>query len=435
MYEHPNVDRSRIGMTGLSGGGWQTIMLTALDERVRAAVPVAGFSSAATRIEVNEFGDVGDLEQNAADFFTGVDYTHLVAMVAPRPMLLAYNAEDDCCFRGPAARPLVFDAMRPIYGLYGKPDLLSYHENGDPGTHNYQLDNRMQAYRFFAKYLGMRPVEDESDAASETRTYDELRVGLPADNLTVVGLARKLAEAIQRPPAPETPEARSTERAEIAKTLRYQPVVLQRASVTGISKHQGVETWSYLFSFADGLSATGTWLEAIGASTPAPVTLVLHDGGKAATTPLVTELINRGERVLALDVGFLGPSWDNKTEDWMYQQMLYATGERPLGIETAQLLAIARWADQRAGTRNVRVQTSGIRSEVIALAGAALAPEAFSEVVSQSGMRSFQHVFRKPVTYAEAPDLFCPDLFKVTDIGRLVALAAPAKITLLKPED
>ena len=39
------------------------------------------------------------------------------------------------------------------------------------------------------------------------------------------------------------------------------------------------------------------------------------------------------------------------------------------------------------------------------------------------------------MTYAEAPDLFCPDLFKVTDIERLVALAAPAKITLLAPVD
>ena len=154
-------------------------------------------------------------------------------------MLLAYNAEDDCCFRGPAARPLVFDAMRPVYGLYGKQDLLSYHENGDPGTHNYQLDNRMQAYRFFARYLGLRPVEDESDAASETRTYDELRVGLPADNLTIVGFARKLAEAIQRRrrPRPRRRAAQSGRR--FANTLRYQPAVLQRASVTGISKHGG----------------------------------------------------------------------------------------------------------------------------------------------------------------------------------------------------
>src|SRR5271155_2227778 len=41
----PNVDRSRLAVTGLSGGGWQTIMLSALDPRVLVSIPVAGFSS------------------------------------------------------------------------------------------------------------------------------------------------------------------------------------------------------------------------------------------------------------------------------------------------------------------------------------------------------------------------------------------------------
>ena len=43
LYNHPNVDRNRLGVTGLSGGGWQTIILSSLDERVRMAMPVAGF--------------------------------------------------------------------------------------------------------------------------------------------------------------------------------------------------------------------------------------------------------------------------------------------------------------------------------------------------------------------------------------------------------
>src|SRR2546429_1971024 len=50
LSDHPSVDRNRIGVTGLSGGGWQTIFLSALDERVKVAVPVAGYSSATTKI-------------------------------------------------------------------------------------------------------------------------------------------------------------------------------------------------------------------------------------------------------------------------------------------------------------------------------------------------------------------------------------------------
>lgn len=45
LYNDPRVDRDRIGVTGLSGGGWQTIVLSSLDQRVKAANPVAGFSS------------------------------------------------------------------------------------------------------------------------------------------------------------------------------------------------------------------------------------------------------------------------------------------------------------------------------------------------------------------------------------------------------
>ena len=79
----PSVNRSRLGVTGLSGGGWQTIVLSALDERVTVAIPVAGFSSLVPRIEARWLGDLGDLEQSATDFLDGQDFTHLAAMLAP----------------------------------------------------------------------------------------------------------------------------------------------------------------------------------------------------------------------------------------------------------------------------------------------------------------------------------------------------------------
>jgi dienelactone hydrolase len=63
LYDHPSVDRNRIGVTGLSGGGWQTIFLSSMDERVRVSVPVAGYSSTATKVEAKKYGDLDDSKE------------------------------------------------------------------------------------------------------------------------------------------------------------------------------------------------------------------------------------------------------------------------------------------------------------------------------------------------------------------------------------
>ena len=52
-------------------------------------------------------------------------------------------------------KPRVYDAMKPFYKLFGKEDFLTWHENRDPGTHNYELDNRLADYRFFTQQFGL----------------------------------------------------------------------------------------------------------------------------------------------------------------------------------------------------------------------------------------------------------------------------------------
>jgi hypothetical protein len=78
---------------------------------------------------------------------------------------------------------------------------------------------------------------------------------------------------------------------------------------------------------------------------------------------------------------------------------------------------------------------SGIRNQAAALVAAALEPDLFSEIVVRDGMRSFAYVFEKPVTYAQAPELFCLDLYKEFDIDRLEALAAPVTVQSRQPRD
>jgi dienelactone hydrolase len=136
----PQVDPKRIGATGLSGGGWQTVMLAALDPRIAVSVEVAGLGSRESNLTNPR--DLCEVEETAPDLMEGFDYPELIAMRAPRPTLLVHNAVDSCCFRAPLVKPYLFDNVEPFFRIYGKAANLAWHENFIPGVHNYQLDNR-----------------------------------------------------------------------------------------------------------------------------------------------------------------------------------------------------------------------------------------------------------------------------------------------------
>ncbi len=433
LWEHPNVDRRRLGVTGLSGGGWQTIVLSSLDERVAVAVPVAGFSSIRPRVEARALGDLGDVEQSATDFFDGVDYTHLTAMMVPRSTLLIFNAEDDCCFRAPLVKPLVFDAIKPIFRLYAKEDMFQWHENRDPATHNYQLDNRDQAYRFLSKSFNLPIIESEIPSGAEIKSYDELVVGLPRDNLTVLGLAQKLGREITRQPIPSDEASKAewanAERNRLRAVVRYKPVGIERVWAVANTKNKGVETKSYLFEMNNGLSANAVWLKAIESPETAPVTIVLNDKGKKAAGVEVSDRVNRDEQVLAVDLLFTGDAWKDSSP-YAYEQILDGIGDRPIGLVVAQLIEITQWIQGRSGAPKVRLESTGIRNQVAALIASALQPNLFSEVVIHEGMPSLGYLLAKPVEFQDAPDLFCLDLYKHFDLDRLAALAGPINLTV-----
>jgi hypothetical protein len=428
LYNDTRVDRNRIGVTGLSGGGWQTIVLSALDERARATNPVAGFSSLLSRIEVKEYGDMGDVEQSATDFLQGSDYSHLVALLAPRPALLTFNGEDDCCFRATIVKPRVFDAIQPFFALYGKSDAFSFHENADPGNHNYQLDNRLADYRFFTKQFGLPPIENEDGVAAQVKSYEELVTQIPADNLTILDLARKLGQQISRDPIPSDAAGKSAARSKLKEVVRYKPVEVHQAWPVAMTKHRGLQSLSYLFEMDNGLSASGILLRSVlQSSDTAPVTIALNDEGKEASSHVAFLRSSRGEQVLALDLMFMGSGW-KPNYPFAFAQMVDGIGDRPLGMQAAQLISIAHWAAARAGVLQVRLDVGGMRNQAIALVAASLEPQLFSEIAVQGGIHSFRYALDLPVAFDKAPELFCLDLYKDFDIDSLQALAAPAKV-------
>jgi len=423
------VDTSRIGVTGLSGGGWQTVMLSALDPRVAVAVEVAGIGSRESNL--THPVDTDEIEEDAPDLMQQQDYPELIALRAPRPTMEIHNGTDSCCFRAPLVKPYIYDQVKPFFQLYGAPDNLAWSENLYPGTHNYQLENRNQAYRFFSTYFKLPLLDGEIYSDDEIRTPQELSIGVPADNLTFVTLARHLAKQIHHESPSTDSEARQAwtkaERQKLKSVVRYEPVSIVRALRVDNDRAFDFRTLSYRFDFSNELSANGILLREEAAPEDAAATIVLDDKGYKAATNRVTQYLDRGEQVLALDLFFNG---DLLPDRGSWELLTDSSGARPLGLEAAQLVAIARWLHSTTG-KPVQVETVGIRNQVIALTAAAIAPEDFSLVTSANGMKTLSYLIDTPVPFRSAPELFCLDLYRHFDINTLEALAAPTKIVAL----
>jgi hypothetical protein len=428
LLAHEHADPTRVAVQGLSGGGWQTITISAFDTRVTLCNPVAGYSSLRTRIRYGP--DLGDSEQNAVDLAAIVDESQMTALLAPRAALLTYNFKDNCCFKADHALPPLVGAAEPIYRLYGKSERLRTHVNHDPGNHNYGLDNRRQFYLmlkdfFFANRSDVDATEIPCE--KEVKTADELKVGVPGDNLNFNTLARKLAASLPResavPTAPAELAAWQTERRSLLREIVHARTMDIAEMAVGAEK---VGPWNETDYW---LRIGNTWtVPAIELSpaTPRGTVIVLDDGGRLKAADEVLRLLKGGERVLAVDVFTFGELKIRLHPD-LFAIALASVGDRPLGIQSSQLAAVARWLYKTHGSPP-RIVAVGPRSSLIATVAAALETKAIAELELKHPLASLKEVIEKNMTFDQAPELFCFGLLERFDVPQLSALVAPRPI-------
>lgn len=213
LQSRPEVDGEKLGVTGRSGGGAYSWWIAALDERIKAAVPVAGITD--LRNHVVDGCVEGHCDCMYMNNTYQWDYPLVAALVAPRPLVISNTDRDPIFPLDGVYRTYV--GARKVYGLHKAGDKIAF--NITSGGHVDTQELQMQAFRWFDQHLQgvdraiTKPAEKYFEPA-QLRVFDKL----PEDQINTT-IQETFVAAAKEPAVPADGNAWHDRRTQLLKTL------------------------------------------------------------------------------------------------------------------------------------------------------------------------------------------------------------------------
>jgi cephalosporin-C deacetylase-like acetyl esterase len=198
LQTRKEVDKDRIGVTGRSGGGAYSWWISALDDRIKVAVPVAGITDLQNHV-------VDGCVEGHCDCMYIVNtyrwnYPLVAALVAPRPLLIS-NSDKDTIFPLDGVVRL-HKQVREIYRLYGADKNLGLQITEGPHKDTQEL--RIHSFVWFNRFLkDENPLIDTPAVPffepEQLKVFDEL----PTDEINTK-IQNSFVPTAKKPSVPKT---------------------------------------------------------------------------------------------------------------------------------------------------------------------------------------------------------------------------------------
>ncbi len=447
-----DVDSSRIGCTGASGGGTFTMFLTAFDDRIKAAVPVC---STATYERMHSKGQIGDPCQDPVGSYPNdMDMADLLMSRAPLPMQIMSTTYDFFPLIG--ARDVYADVL-DCYTALGVPERANMVE--PPAHHDYNQPMRESMYAWFNRWLKDEP-EPVTEAPFSPETPETLwctasgQAILSDRNETVVSLnerrAAELAPAIPEMAKRKAADSHRQDTREAARAvLAYDEVPAAGAMQTlGTQTIGGLQVEEVYFESEVDLPVPGLVFHPP-SDGPHPAVVYVHELGKDAEAHengIPAALARAGSKVFAMDLRGWGETrWNAQVvyrpddaallgTDSRLAYFGYFLGEWPL---TQRVTDTIRCVDQIAEREDVETDRIAVLGQcgggLVALHAAAL-DERIRAVAMLETLASYRHITRAG-EYTVPASSFLPGVLLHYDLPSLVGALAPRTTEILNPVD
>ncbi len=425
------VDPDKIGVTGASGGGNQTMWVSALDDRVKASVPVVSvgsFESYVTRANC-----ICELLPGGLTF---VEEWAVLGLIAPRPLLILNALQDSNPTFYVTEMIRSFNAAREIYRHYGAVDNISYQAIDLP--HGYWPEMRRQMLGWFRLWLkgeGQGRPCDEPDF--KDLTEDECRCFLgeerPSSVISIAEyvspIAHRLAQGHLEGDTLPDPEDKRNELEELLQLpILYDVGFDSEARVT---IENGLQIDKLHLESEPGIPLPLTIISRP-RTNPREAVLVIHPEGKqtALDRLSLSEMVSGDRAVVLADLRGTGETcWDSEP---VYGCAFHSEaraalwlGRTMIGDWVRDIEAIAGYLKYQCEIKELNLLAFG-ETGLAALAAAALEDE-YASVEVRDMLGSY---LREGEDITQSMAVHIPGILKWGDISMLAALSlAPVCIT------